>query len=231
MRVERPEQRLSGFWGLVDGKHNAAIRQHVDAGPVLDLGCGYGTLTAQLTREGLECTGVDLDPASLAVARERCPECSFEQAAAERLPFGDGEFATVVLRDALHHLVNEPVWPGIAGEILRVLRPAGRVVVLDPNITPVLRLGRVVVRHEDEVCTVERARSELQSLGLSVTEPEFNTIFSLPLSGGYVGVALVPPWPWLHPLLLALEARLERLLRRVGLLRHLAWRYVLVAQR
>jgi SAM-dependent methyltransferase len=231
MHVEHPEQRLAGFWGLVDRKHNAAIRERIEAGPVLDVGCGYGTLTAQLTREGLECTGIDLDSVSLAVARERCPECSFVESAASDLPFDDGEFATVVLRDALHHLVNEPSWPAIAGELLRVLRPDGRVVVLDPNITPILRLGRALARHEDEVCTVTRARSELESLGLSVTEPDFNTIFSLPLSGGYVGRPLVPGWSWLHRWLLAVEAGLERLLRRVGLLRRVAWRYILVACR
>jgi SAM-dependent methyltransferase len=232
VQVERPERRLRGFWGAVDRKHNAAMRAHVAEGPVLDVGCGYGTLTTAITRDdGLACVGVDLDEASLAVARARCPECRFEHAGAATLPFGDASFTTIVLRDALHHLVNEPDWPATGRELRRVMRPGGRVVVLDPNITAILRLGQRLARHEDEACTVERAAAELGTLGFEVTHTEFNTLFSLPASGGYVGVKLVPDWPWLHRLLLSVEAGLERVLRPTGLPKRLAWRYLLIAER
>jgi ubiquinone/menaquinone biosynthesis C-methylase UbiE len=45
---------------------------------ILDLGCGPGSLSLELTRRGAEVTGVDQDDALLAVARKRCPNsCKF----------------------------------------------------------------------------------------------------------------------------------------------------------
>jgi SAM-dependent methyltransferase len=231
VRVARPERRLEGFWGAVDRRHNAEILKRIAGGPVLDLGCGYGTLTEALTQAGFDAVGVDANAASLEVARRRSPGCRFECANAGTLPFVADEFGTVVLRDSLHHLVNEGEWPAVAAELQRVLGPRGRVVVLDPNITPILRAARVLICHQDEVCTVERARSEIEALGLRVSEVSYNTLFSLPLSGGYVGLELVPRSARLRRVLLGLELTLERLLARARLLRRLAWRYVLVADR
>jgi SAM-dependent methyltransferase len=231
LRIDRPERRLDGFWGLVDRRHNAELVARVRQGPVLDVGCGYGTLTRALGEVGIEAVGVDADPGSLDVARVRCSDCRFELADARALPFAAASFATLILRDSLHHLVAEQAWSEIAAELMRVLAPGGRVVVMDPNITSIVRVARVAARHRDETCTVERARSELAAMGLRVSEPAFHTIFSLPLSGGYVGLELVPRVPWLYRLLLRIERAAERVLGRLGLLPHVAWRYVLVADR
>jgi SAM-dependent methyltransferase len=231
LRIERPERRLSQFFGRVDYKHNVVVASRIEHGPVLDLGCGYGTLTESLAEAGLQCVGVDIDEDALAIARRRSPGCRFERADAADLPFGHSTFATVVLRDSLHHLLNEGEWPAIASEIRRVLAHDGRIVILDPNVVPIVRASRAIVRHADEVCSADRAVATFEALGFSLAEPKYNTVFSLPLSGGYVGVNLVPPWRWLHHLLLRAEAVVERILDRVGLLRHCAWRYLLVADR
>jgi SAM-dependent methyltransferase len=232
MRVASPERRLQGFWGRVDARHNALVRARIASGPVLDLGCGFGTLTRAVTRDdGMTCVGADNDPSALATARRLCRDCRFELCDASALPFDDASFGTIVMRDSLHHLVNASNWPGIAGELLRVLQPRGRVVVLDPNVTAIVRLARLVVRHEDEACSGEQARATMEALGLRVSELTFNTLFSLPLSGGYVGVPLVPRIAGLQRLLLWIEERLERVLARTRVLRRLAWRYLLVADR
>ncbi len=55
------------------------------------------------------------------------------QAAAEALPFADGELGALVLFDVLHH-VADPA--GFFAEATRVLRPGGRIVVLEPYISP-----------------------------------------------------------------------------------------------
>jgi SAM-dependent methyltransferase len=232
VQVDAPERRLDRFWGVVDHRHNAEISRRVTHGPVLDVGCGYGTLTGHLAELGIECTGVDSDASALAIARARFPAGSFVNATADVLPFLDGSFATVVMRDSLHHLINEPNWSDIRRELLRVLDPAGRIVVFDPNIIGILRVARVFARHKDETCSVDRARGELGGMGLRVQDQAFNTILSLPLSGGYVGVELVPPRPRvLHRLVMGLELTLERALARVNLLPRLSWRYLLVADR
>ena len=53
---------------------------------------------------------------------------------AQALPFRDGSFSNIVMLDVLHHL-EQPV--DFVAEASRVLQPGGRVVMLDPAITPV----------------------------------------------------------------------------------------------
>jgi SAM-dependent methyltransferase len=45
---------------------------------VLDLGCGAGDISAELSARGLSVTGIDGNSDPLAAARERCPQCRFE---------------------------------------------------------------------------------------------------------------------------------------------------------
>lgn len=53
---------------------------------------------------------------------------------AQALPFADGSFANLVLVDVLHHIQ----WPKLfLAEAVRVLQPGGRLIFLEPAITPV----------------------------------------------------------------------------------------------
>jgi SAM-dependent methyltransferase len=56
---------------------------------------------------------------------------------AEVLPFGDGEVGALVLFDVLHH-VDAPA--RFFAEATRVLRPGGRILLLEPYISPLSRL-------------------------------------------------------------------------------------------
>jgi SAM-dependent methyltransferase len=92
----------------------------VAAGQVaLDVGCGPGALTTELVgRLGPDAV-VAIDPSEsfVAAARERHPGVRVERAAAEQLPFADGEF-DAALAQLVVHFMDDPV----AG-----LREAGRV--------------------------------------------------------------------------------------------------------
>lgn len=55
------------------------------------------------------------------------------QVAAEALPFGEGELGALVLFDVLHHVAAPAAF---FAEAIRVLRPGGRVVLLEPYISP-----------------------------------------------------------------------------------------------
>jgi SAM-dependent methyltransferase len=60
-----------------------------------------------------------------------------QRAAAEALPFGDGEVGALVLFDVLHH-VTEPA--AFFAEAVRVLRPGGRILLLEPYISLLSRV-------------------------------------------------------------------------------------------
>lgn len=226
------ERRLDRFWGEVDRKQIELIAPWLRGPRVLDLGCGYGTLTAAASLDyGLECTGIDRDEESLESARRRFGGCEFTNADAEALPFEAATYDTVVLRDTLHHLVNEGGWRQASAELLRVSKPDARLVVFDPNVHRLLRLARRLSGHVDEECPFERAVPIVEGLGYRPVHTRFHALFSLPLSGGYVGPELVPNRPLLGKLVLRADDALDRLIHRLGLARRLAWRYLIVGER
>jgi ubiquinone/menaquinone biosynthesis C-methylase UbiE len=98
----------------------------------LDVGCGTGFLTFELATRGQRVTGVDFAPAMLAEARRKAlargAVVTFEEADAERLPFVPASFDLVVSRHLLWTL-SQP--EAALDEWIRVLRPGGRLVVVD----------------------------------------------------------------------------------------------------
>lgn len=100
-------------------------------GDILDVGCGSGALLARLLSNcnASNLTGVDASPEMLELARNRLPsEVSLFESWAEELPFGDCSFDIVVSCN-MFHFIRHPV--AALGEMLRVLRPDGIVVISD----------------------------------------------------------------------------------------------------
>jgi SAM-dependent methyltransferase len=89
---------------------------------LLDLGCGTGELARAATQRGARVTGVDLDPAAVALAARAVPEARFAVGDAQDLGPVDalgGPFAVVAGVQLLTHVVNP----------LKLLREAARVAV------------------------------------------------------------------------------------------------------
>jgi ubiquinone/menaquinone biosynthesis C-methylase UbiE len=102
---------------------------------VLEIGCGTGNLTTRVKRAypGVDVTGCDPDPRALDRARRKGRGLNgvrFEQGYAERLPYADGEFDRVLSSMMLHH-INGDAKAAAAEEIFRVLRPGGRLHLVD----------------------------------------------------------------------------------------------------
>jgi ubiquinone/menaquinone biosynthesis C-methylase UbiE len=102
------------------------------AGDALDIGCGTGFLAFELAGRGHRVTGVDFAPAMLAEARRKAAvrgaAIRFEEADAEHLPFPAGSFDLAISR---HVLWTLPHPEAAVDEWIRVLRPGGRLVVVD----------------------------------------------------------------------------------------------------
>jgi ubiquinone/menaquinone biosynthesis C-methylase UbiE len=98
----------------------------------LDVGCGTGFLALELAGRGHRVTGVDFAPAMLAEARRKAAASGlsirFEEADAERLPFAAGSFDLAISR---HLLWTLPHPEAAIDEWIRVVRPGGRLVIVD----------------------------------------------------------------------------------------------------
>ncbi|TDU89492.1 methyltransferase family protein [Kribbella voronezhensis] len=130
---------------------------------VLDVGVGPGLLAAEMAAEvgadGRVC-GVDVSESMLAIAGTRAtvpggPKIELESAAAGRLPYGAESFDVVVSTQVLEYVEDVP---GALAEIRRVLRPAGRVVVLDTDWDSIVwrsrddaRMARVLTAFEEHL--------------------------------------------------------------------------------
>lgn len=101
---------------------------------VLDVGCGTGLLTGRVASRlhAGEVIGIDASVPMIEVARRKRSSavCRFEVALAESLPFEDGAFDAVVSALFFHHVPLD-LKRRSAEELVRVLRPGGRVVVAD----------------------------------------------------------------------------------------------------
>lgn len=99
---------------------------------VLDLGCGTGSLLIQLCQrqaENLELVGLDLSPEMLSMARAKLPErVELLEGNAENIPLADRSFDLVVSCSVYHFWRHPEI---VLGEIRRVLRPGGSVVIAD----------------------------------------------------------------------------------------------------
>jgi ubiquinone/menaquinone biosynthesis C-methylase UbiE len=101
-------------------------------GEALDVGSGTGFLSFELAARGHRVVGVDFAPAMIAEARRKAGASGvsirFEEADAERLPFPPGTFDLAMSR---HLLWTLPHPEAAIDEWIRVLRPGGRLVVVD----------------------------------------------------------------------------------------------------
>lgn len=99
-------------------------------GKVLDVACGTGDMCVELLKRGCEVTGVDLSEEMLAIAKvkgERL-KVKVEIADAENLPFEDESFDGVTCAFGVRNFVH--LEQGLS-EMLRVLKPGGRMVILE----------------------------------------------------------------------------------------------------
>ncbi len=115
---------------------------------VLDLGCGAGTdslVAAQMVAPDGRVTGIDMTPEMLAKARASATEMGlanveFVEGEAEDMPFEDASLDVVISNGVIDLIPDKEA---VFSEILRVLRPGGRMQIADVTIqNPVSEEGR-----------------------------------------------------------------------------------------
>lgn len=96
-------------------------------GPCLEIGVGTGRFAVPLARAGLPIVGVDLSAAMLRRLADNANGASVPaaQADATRLPFAAGTFGAGIAAHVLHLI---PAWRNAIDELIRVVRPGGKIV-------------------------------------------------------------------------------------------------------
>ena len=111
--------------------------------PVLDVACGTGNLAVPAARAGASVTGIDIAPILVSQAQARATgerlSIRFDVGDAERLPYANGEFQTVVTMFGAM-FAGRP--ERAAAELLRVTRSGGRIV--RANWTPTSFSGEML---------------------------------------------------------------------------------------
>ncbi|MDH6121029.1 class I SAM-dependent methyltransferase [Kitasatospora sp. GAS204B] len=97
-------------------------------GPVADLGCGQGRVTAYLAARGVDAFGIDLSPGMIAQGRRTYPGLRFEVGSMTGLDLADDSLGGVL---AWYSIIHTPAdrLPLVLAEFHRVLAPGGQLLV------------------------------------------------------------------------------------------------------
>jgi ubiquinone/menaquinone biosynthesis C-methylase UbiE len=158
-QVKKPDRFVGRFFArLMNGSHApltdwAFTHLEIPEGATaLDVGCGGGRTIEKLTAKAAQVYGIDYAAGSVAASRAHNrrliaeSRAHVEQASVSRLPFADNTFDVVTAIETQYY------WPNLKSdmkEILRVLKPGGRLMVVaesykgarnDALLAPVMKL-------------------------------------------------------------------------------------------
>ncbi|MCL2543185.1 MAG: class I SAM-dependent methyltransferase [Nocardioidaceae bacterium] len=138
---------------------------------VLEIGCGSGAMAAEVlrARPAIErYVATDVDPSMVGLARRQLARFGDRAEAqvvdAAGLPFDDASFDTVCSWLMLHHAIE---WERVLADVVRVLRPGGRLVGYDLADSARSRLVHRLTRSEVRMIDPDELRAELVRLGLA----------------------------------------------------------------
>lgn len=193
---------------------------------MLEVGCGFGSLTAYLKTQKFDSTGIDIDVERIIQGKTRFPETDLRVMDIQKTVFGKEEIDTVIFRESLHHLLAESDRLAVLQEVKRITRT--RLIVIDPNPTLLLKGCRWLIRHHDPECTPKQATEFLEEAGFIPQSPLFFEGPALAVSGGYIGIEWVPRWPLLYPMLLAWSQMIVSCVNALSLGETFLWRYLII---
>lgn len=101
---------------------------------ILDIGCGNGRLLSTLGDSGIDYTGLDFSDHLIRLAREIYPQHKFTVGNIITLPFSDHDFNTIFCIAVLHHIPSEALRSKAIGEIKRVIKPGGYLILSNWNL-------------------------------------------------------------------------------------------------
>lgn len=118
---------------------------------ILEIGCGTGTLTLAAKRKAGasgKAFGIDIIPGMIKISQEKAAQANeniqFQIGSIDNIPFPENQFDVVMCSFMIFHMSENTRRKGIA-EIYRVLKPGGRLLVLDLAM-PTQLLSRLIAK-------------------------------------------------------------------------------------
>lgn len=155
---------------------------------ILDAGCGPGGNGAWLGAHG-RVVGADLSRDGLEYVRARRPETSPVCATLERLPFADAAFDVVAAITVMYCVDDDR---GAIGELARVVRPGGTVLVMEPAFEWLTRAHDKTVHSRRRYRRAELA-GRMRDAGLRVTRSSYLYSFLVPPAATLAGAERLRP--------------------------------------
>lgn len=165
------------YWWFVARRNLALdlVSRYALPGRILDVGCGTGAVMERLQARSWT-VGVDFSRDALAYSSERGLR-NLSLGDAQKLPFRDAVFDTVVSLDTVEHVPDD----GLAlAEIYRVLRPGGVFVMNVPAFQWLWGPHDVALMHFRRY-TVSEARRKLVSAGFTCEKLTYSVFFLFPV--------------------------------------------------
>ena len=103
----------------------------VNKSELLDAGCAKGRFSKILAQIGAIMTGIDPTESFIEIARENVSEVKFDIASVTEIPYEDQRFDGIFCIEVLEHV---PDTEKAIGEMARVLKPGGKIIIIDKNI-------------------------------------------------------------------------------------------------
>jgi len=138
LRSKLPIDRYEQSLDFLVKRHEILAKEIKSRSTVLDIGCGLGLLACLLVKKNCRVYGIDIEEDNLRVARRLSKmldvekRCTFQKAESNTLSFSTSTFDYVVLSWILHDIKMENREP-LLSECIRVLKPNGKLLVLDPE--------------------------------------------------------------------------------------------------
>ena len=104
-------------------------------GPVLDVGVGDGKMAEEISEKGLDVYGIDIAENIIAENKKRKSKVIYSvEDIAQKTNFSDNFFDVILFKFTLTNIHKES-WQSVNNEIHRILKPGGKVWVLEPMVS------------------------------------------------------------------------------------------------
>ncbi len=173
---------------------------------VLDFGCGPGSFLVPIAPYCAQIVGLDISHSFVTECQRTIEALNITNASSiyiqpDEIPFRDSTFDALILVDVIHHL-EQPEQS--LQEAMRVLKPGGRVFILEPNkLNPILALIHILDSNERGLLrfgSPKKYRVLLQDF-MNIDSIEFNGIVIGPQSKIFYFVSSILNFRFIKPIL------------------------------